>query len=106
MSRQVQWRRFTFFDKETITEDIVTELGAEVSCMHTAGGRLYLGGFDFVVVCALRGAKVDIGKLCFHLTASNRDDEGNFLNIRHAADTPREIGERDRRERPEKRDMS
>ncbi|CAM9660205.1 unnamed protein product [Pylaiella littoralis] len=46
MSRQVQWRRFTFFDKETITEDIVTELGAEVSCMHTAGGRLYLGAAD------------------------------------------------------------
>lgn len=43
--RQVQWRRFTFFDKETITEDIATELGAEVSCMHTAGGRLYLGKF-------------------------------------------------------------
>ena len=42
-SRQVQWRRFTFFDKDTIAEDIVSELGAEVSCMHTAGGRLYLG---------------------------------------------------------------
>lgn len=41
--RQVQWRRFTFFDKETITEDVAAELGAEVSCMHTAGGRLYLG---------------------------------------------------------------
>lgn len=41
--RQVQWRRFTFFDKDTIAEDIATELGAEVSCMHTAGGRLYLG---------------------------------------------------------------
>lgn len=43
MSRQVQWRRFNFFDKETITEDIAAELGAQVSCMHTAGGRLYLG---------------------------------------------------------------
>lgn len=43
--RQVQWRRFTFFDKETTTEDIASELGAEVSCMHTAGGRLYLGAF-------------------------------------------------------------
>ena len=42
-SRQVQWRRFTFFDKDTIAEDIVKDLGAEVSCMHTAGGRLYLG---------------------------------------------------------------
>lgn len=44
-SRQVQWRRFTFFDKDTITEDVKQELGgAEVACMHTAAGRLYLGG--------------------------------------------------------------
>ncbi|CBN79204.1 conserved unknown protein [Ectocarpus siliculosus] len=43
MSRQVQWRRFAFFDKETVAEDVATEIGAEVSCMHTAGGRLYLG---------------------------------------------------------------
>lgn len=43
MSRQVQWRRFAFFDKETVAEDVANELGAEVSCMHTSGGRLYLG---------------------------------------------------------------
>lgn len=43
-SRQVQWRRFTFFDKDTIAEDVKQELGgAEVTCMHTAAGRLYLG---------------------------------------------------------------
>ena len=46
-SRQVQWRRFPFFDKDTISGDITMELGgAEVSCMHTAGGRLYLGEFQ------------------------------------------------------------
>lgn len=47
-SRQVQWRRFPFFDKDTIAEDITVELGgADVCCMHTAGGRLYLGEFRF-----------------------------------------------------------
>lgn len=45
-SRQVQWRRFQFFDKDTVAEDVALELGAEVTCMHTAAGRLYLGGFQ------------------------------------------------------------
>lgn len=59
--RQVQWRRFTFFDKETVTEDVATELGAEVSCMHTAGGRLYLGAFggDEIVVLLPRRTAVE-----------------------------------------------
>ncbi|CAM9884046.1 unnamed protein product, partial [Discosporangium mesarthrocarpum] len=42
-SRQVQWRRFTFFDKDTLAEDVAQELGTQVTCMHTAKGMLYLG---------------------------------------------------------------
>lgn len=59
MSRQVQWRRFAFFDKETVAEDVATEIGAEVSCMHTAGGRLYLGELGCGTAVFFRGCGGD-----------------------------------------------
>jgi hypothetical protein len=43
-SRQVQWRRFAFFEKETLSEDLTLELGAQVTCLAAAAGNSLLLG--------------------------------------------------------------
>jgi hypothetical protein len=43
-SRQVQWRRFAFFEKETLSEDLTLELGAQVTCLAAAAGNTLLLG--------------------------------------------------------------
>mmetsp|Transcript_12125 Transcript_12125/g.15869 ORF Transcript_12125/g.15869 Transcript_12125/m.15869 type:complete len:945 (+) Transcript_12125:71-2905(+) len=43
MASRVQWRRFTFFEKDTICEDLSAEIGAVITCMKATEEGIFLG---------------------------------------------------------------
>lgn len=42
-SSRIQWRKFTFFDKELCEENVEQSLGAHVTCAVAEGGSLIFG---------------------------------------------------------------
>lgn len=58
MSGHVQWRRFAFFEKESVCENVESELSGKVTCAICEGGSLFLGDENGVIIMADRSFKV------------------------------------------------